>query len=189
MDLRSPLNLLTVLWFGSEVALGLLRRGKGGPATLQDRSSIVILWIVIACSVCAGVALQFVDAWSFRGHPATFRAVAFVLMLGGIVIRSHAILTLGRFFTTRVAIHEEHQMVQHGLYRSLRHPAYTGLLLAFAGLGVSFGNGVSLAVVMVPITTAFLYRIRIEEASLTEAFGEQYREYCRTTKRLIPWVY
>jgi protein-S-isoprenylcysteine O-methyltransferase Ste14 len=125
----------------------------------------------------------------FGIDPIYFRTLALGMMVAGILIRWQAILTLGRFFTTRVAIHDDHRLVQTGMYRTIRHPAYAGLLLTFLGLGVSLGNWVSVLVIVVPITAVFLYRIRIEEESLLEEFGGQYREYCRTSKRLVPWIY
>jgi protein-S-isoprenylcysteine O-methyltransferase Ste14 len=71
----------------------------------------------------------------------------------------------------------------------MRHPSYTGLLLAYLALGVRSLNWVSVGIIMVPVMAALLYRIRVEEAVLTQAFGEQYRAYCAATPRLIPGVY
>jgi len=88
-----------------------------------------------------------------------------------------------------VAIHAEQRIVRHGPYRCVRHPSYTGLLLAFVGLGLSFGSSLSLAAVVVPITGAMLCRIRVEEEALVNALGEQYASCATGTKRLIPGIY
>lgn len=80
-------------------------------------------------------------------------------------------------------------MVNTGPYRYLRHPAYSGALLAFLGFGLCFGNVLSLLVLMLPITMVFLRRIRIEEAALLQALGEPCRSYIAQTFRLIPWLY
>jgi len=79
--------------------------------------------------------------------------------------------------------------VRTGVYRFVRHPAYTGLLVAFLGLGVSLGHWLSLIAVMVPPAAALAYRIRVEEAALLESLGSEYAEYCGVTRRLIPGVY
>ncbi|MFO1394504.1 MAG: isoprenylcysteine carboxylmethyltransferase family protein [Steroidobacteraceae bacterium] len=73
--------------------------------------------------------------------------------------------------------------------RGVRHPSYTGALLAFVGYGICLGNWISLAVVTVPIAWAFMRRIEVEELALNGALGERYVAYARRTKRLVPWVY
>ena len=61
--------------------------------------------------------------------------------------------------------------------------------MAYCGLGLCLANWASLAVIMVPIFLVFLRRMHIEEAALLQAFSDQYRDYVRRTKRLIPSVY
>jgi protein-S-isoprenylcysteine O-methyltransferase len=79
-------------------------------------------------------------------------------------------------------------VIAAGPYRYVRHPSYAGLLLAFLGLGVFFGNWLSLGVLMIPITLAVIHRIRLEESMLVSALGPAYNAYCARTKRLIPGV-
>src|SRR5690606_35430450 len=107
----------------------------------------------------------------------------------GMILRFTAIASLGRFFTVDVAIREGHTIKQDGLYKYIRHPAYTGSLLSFLGFGISLNNWISLLVVMVPMTAAFLYRIRLEEDMLTTEFGEAYEAYKRRNYRLVPGAY
>ncbi|MEJ2720876.1 MAG: isoprenylcysteine carboxylmethyltransferase family protein [bacterium] len=169
--------------------MGLLRRARRSGATVHDRGSFAALWVAIGAGVTAGAYLQFA-AWGRMPAAADrLRTAGFGLLVAGLIVRWAAILTLGRLFTTNVAIQTGHRIVRTGLYRRVRHPAYSGLLLAFAGLGVAFGSWLSLAAVMVPITAAVLYRIHVEERALIGAFGEEYREYCNRTKRLVPGVY
>ena len=115
--------------------------------------------------------------------------ISLLLLAGGLVIRWTAILTLGSFFNTRVAIHQDHRLIRTGLYRLVRHPSYSGLLLVFLGLGFSLGNWLSVAVIVVPFFAALLYRIQVEESSLVEALGQDYVEYCKTTRRLLPGIF
>jgi protein-S-isoprenylcysteine O-methyltransferase Ste14 len=114
------------------------------------------------------------------------RLVALGLLVGGLALRWVAILTLGRLFTVDVAIHSDHVVVQTGLYRVLRHPSYTGLLLAFLGLGVSFANWLSILGLLIPITLAVLNRVAKEEQALLSSLGSDYAAYCARTKRFIP---
>jgi protein-S-isoprenylcysteine O-methyltransferase Ste14 len=95
---------------------------------------------------------------------------------------------LGRLFTGFVTIRGGHHLVRSGIYRFLRHPSYTGLLVAHFGLGLSFASWVSVAMSTIPFDVAAVYRIRVEEAVLRETFGDEYNDYARSTRRLFPWV-
>jgi protein-S-isoprenylcysteine O-methyltransferase len=189
VDLRTILQILFFAWPASEIILAILKRAKRDSDTRRDRGSMAILWIVISVSIFTGVLLQFARVPRFGASPLLVQSLALILLAGGILIRWHAILTLGRFFTVNVAVQSGHNIVRSGLYSRLRHPAYTGLMLSFLGLGVAMGNWLSLAVIVFPISAALLYRIHIEERLLRETFGEEYVEYSRTTKKLIPGVY
>ena len=112
-----------------------------------------------------------------------------ILFLAGLALRWYSIGYLGRYFTVDVSIAAEHKLVDSGPYRYIRHPTYTGALLAFVGLGFCFGNWLTTLFLTLPIMAAFLWRIRIEERALLDALGKNYRAYMKRTKRLIPRVY
>ena len=107
----------------------------------------------------------------------------------GLALRWWAIVHLGRYFTVNVSIAIDHKVVDSGPYRLLRHPSYTGALVAFLGLGICSGNYGSLLAFTVPVALVFLRRIAIEEAALTAALAGDYTAYAARTKRLIPWIY
>jgi protein-S-isoprenylcysteine O-methyltransferase len=111
------------------------------------------------------------------------------LFFWGVILRWYSIWYLGRYFTVDVAIAKEHRVINAGPYRLIRHPSYTGALMAFLGFGFSLGNWLSILCLMVPIVAAFMWRIHVEERALTEALGDDYRAYMQRTKRLIPLVY
>lgn len=183
------LTVVVAAWAVSEIVLGVARRATRRSASVRDRGSLALLWVVVGVGVTSGVFLQFVDVGRMTASPGALRSLALALLAAGLIVRWSAILTLRRFFNTNVAIQDGHKIVRSGPYRVIRHPSYSGLLLAFAGLGVAFGSWPSLAAVTLPITAAVLYRISVEERALVEAFGEQYIDYRATTKRLVPWVY
>jgi len=105
------------------------------------------------------------------------------------ILRWYSIGYLGRYFTVDVSISAEHRLIDSGPYRFIRHPTYTGALLAFLGLGFCLGNWLSILFLSLPIIAVFLRRVRIEERALLGALGEQYRPYMRRTKRLVPFIY
>ena len=112
-----------------------------------------------------------------------------VLMIIGIVIRFIAIRTLGQFFTVNLNLADNHQLIKTGLYKFIRHPAYTGSLLSALGLAISLNNLISLFVIFIPIFFVFIYRINIEENLMQSRFGNEYNEYKNKTKRLIPFIF
>lgn len=180
--------LLVALFPLSEIALGIFRRAKPESSRNEDRGSLRVLWIVITFSVFAAVACQWVPAARLPHLPVLRLSLFLALLIGGLVLRWAAILYLGRFFTMNVAIHDGHALVQWGMYKFVRHPSYTGMLLAFLGLGVSYWNWLSMLSLMIPITCAVANRILTEERALRTAFGAEYDAYSARTKRLIPWL-
>ena len=78
---------------------------------------------------------------------------------------------------------------RRGPYRVLRHPSYTGLLLAIAGCGLMLGTLVGTAAAVVLVSIALVYRLRKEELALTAALGDRYRQFAAWRARLIPYVW
>jgi protein-S-isoprenylcysteine O-methyltransferase Ste14 len=182
-------NVVAVAWPISEVILGLLSHGKRRSAAVRDRGSLVVLWVAIVAGVTLGNLIRFTRVGSIGVSPAVFVPAALVLLVCGLALRWTAILTLGHLFTPEVAVRPGQQIVRTGVYRHVRHPAYSGLLLAFLGLGLAFDNWLSLVVLFTPILFALTYRMRVEEKALLEILGREYADYCGTTRRLIPGLY
>jgi protein-S-isoprenylcysteine O-methyltransferase Ste14 len=181
--------LISLIWVLSEVVLAFAKRSFSSSAEKRDQSSLRLLWLTIAIAVTLGVLLGIRGIGYIPGVIPWVPYSGLVLMLLGLVARWSAIITLNRYFTVDVAIATDHQLVERGLYRHIRHPAYAGSLFSFLGLGVAFSNYLSIIVIIVPITAVFMYRIKVEEAALHSAFGDQYAAYCRRTKRLLPGIY
>ncbi|MCB9643784.1 MAG: isoprenylcysteine carboxylmethyltransferase family protein [Myxococcales bacterium] len=117
------------------------------------------------------------------------QVVGLFVMIGGIVLRQTAIRTLDRHFTYQLCLRPDHQIIRKGVYRLLRHPSYTGTLLEMTGLLLVGRNAIALGLFGVSAALLFAWRIQREEALLQARFGEEYREYMRTTWRLIPWLF
>ena len=180
--------LLGAIYGLSEFGL-LLTRHSGARVESRDRHSLALLWIVIFISLALGISMTSIYPAARLPHPRAFYFLGLLLFVTGVVLRWIAIIRLGKFFTVDVAIAKEHRLVDSGPYRFVRHPSYTGALVAFVGFGFCLGNYLSILCVMVPITAAFLWRIRIEERALLDALGDDYCVYTRRTKRLLPFIY
>ena len=181
-------QFLGITFLISEVLLTVTRRSRG-TGVRQDRSTLQMLWLVITVSLCASVYLAAHFGAAAMTHRHLFASIGAVTFALGLAVRWWAIIMLGRFFTVDVQIEKNHELVERGPFRFVRHPSYTGVLLAFLGLGLSLGNWLALLILLVPITAAFVHRIDVEEHALKEALGEQYADYMRRTKRLFPGLY
>jgi protein-S-isoprenylcysteine O-methyltransferase Ste14 len=188
MNLGTTILAVSIVWLVSEILLVRSRRSKSAEKR-RDSFTIWILWLAIASAIGGGIYFGTRSFGSLGEASTTARVAGIVLIIAGIVVRWTAILTLKRQFTVDVAIRNDHKLITHGIYHYLRHPAYAGTLLSFAGLGFTFANWVSIVLVIVLVTLAFLRRIQVEERVLLEQFGAEYERYCRSSKRLIPFLY
>ena len=193
MSLSAALGLI---FFASEVLLTITRRSRTKTGEKLDRSTLGTLWVVIALSIAAGIfvassrALRagFVGLFDFPRLP-WLPALTIALFALGVTLRWWAIVTLGRFFTVDVVVEKDHQLVDRGPFRWVRHPSYTGVLVAFVGWTLTLHNWIAMAVVLVPILIAFIRRMNVEEEALLGALGERYAEYMKRTSRLVPFIY
>ncbi len=180
--------LTYVLWISSEIFLNRFVRSGKTDMKAVDKNSELYLWLTILVSVTTGVMIASMYPFPIFSN-AHFALIGIFIIILGVIIRFVAIKQLGRFFTVDVTIRQDHQLVQNGFYKFLRHPSYSGSLLSFVGFGFSLNNWASLAIVFLPTFFTFLYRMNIEEDVLTEQFGQHYKDYMRNTKRILPFIY
>jgi protein-S-isoprenylcysteine O-methyltransferase Ste14 len=180
---------LQLIFFISELGLLIFKRAKSGRIKNErDRRSLLILWIVIALSLCAGPWVAAYHIWGIDNYT-TAEITGITIFALGFIIRWIAVYQLGRMFTVNVVISDQHSLKTSGLYQVVRHPSYSGLLLIIVGLGVSLNSLASLLVMFVPGFIALNYRISIEEQALTEEFGQQYTDYKSRVRGLVPRIY
>ena len=149
---------------------------------------------VVMAGVVVGLSVQlastaFLPQFAMTRHRYATYWLGIALMLLGVGLRWYAIRTLGRSFAQDVAIRTDQTLIQSGPYRLVRHPAYSSTLLTMTGMGIVLATGASLFVILLCGLTGVLYRIRIEEAALLDAFGQAYRDYMQRTYGLIPYVW
>ena len=176
-------------WVASEVLVAVVTRTRRGGGNVRDRGSMLLLWIVIFASITACEWVRDTVPATMFGGAYWLRLAALTVLVAGLAIRWTAILTLGKSFSANVAIRESQTVYRKGLYRFVRHPSYSGLVLIFLAVGLHARNWLSLVLAVAPTTLALFYRIHVEERALREAFGEEYAEYSRDTKRLVPGIF
>lgn len=189
MTIAMMARVLSLAWIVSEVLVLLVTRTRRGEGKVQDRGSLLVLWVVIGCAMTLGGWLSAVDHAAAMHSPAWMLTVVVLLMALGLAIRWTAIVSLGKSFSVNVAIHATQRLYTRGLFRWVRHPSYTGMVVIFLAVGLDTRNWLGLAVIFVFPVAALLYRMHVEEAALTGAFGAEYVAYSARTKRLIPGIY
>jgi protein-S-isoprenylcysteine O-methyltransferase Ste14 len=108
------------------------------------------------------------------------------LLFAGLFIAIWARIALGGNWSAKVTLKENHELVQRGPYRAVRHPIYSGLLLMILGTAILTGQ-VGGFVVLAFCSCGLWMKLRREEALLTKHFPE-YSEYTRRTSALVPFV-
>jgi protein-S-isoprenylcysteine O-methyltransferase Ste14 len=109
------------------------------------------------------------------------------LLVAGLVFAIWARITLGANWSGTVTVKENHELIQTGPYHLVRHPIYTGLLLALLGSALAQDLWTSLAAVALFFFSFWIKLLR-EEQFMRETFGEKYAAYCARTKRLVPFL-
>src|ERR1700693_1570296 len=126
-------------------------------------------------------------AWRFVPDSAAIAYTGLALTIAGTGFAIWARAFLGRNWSANGTIKQDHQMIQSGPYAVVRHPIYSGFLLALLGSALALGEVRGL----LSFTLAFLtwwLKSRLEENFMPQRFGCEYTAYKRRVKALIPFV-
>ncbi|WP_120212053.1 methyltransferase family protein [Epilithonimonas arachidiradicis] len=184
--------ILMGAWLFTEVFYKSQMSSNNSDQKGKDKSSLSLLWIVIISSISLSIFVSYIHFEDFNLMMTTQNWIIYlglVVLFIGILTRFLIIKSLGKYFTVDVTIRQGHKIKKDGIYSVLRHPSYAASLLTFLGLGLFLNNWLALFIAFIPPFLAFLYRIKIEEKALTEQFGQDYLDYKKSTKKLIPYIY
>ena len=179
----APFAVLEAWWIAR--ARGTVRTKSAEP--LWSRLSYLAVFAV-GILLLAGwprvAPLDRVRLW--RSTMTTF-AVGLTMSWLGVAFAIWAREHLGRYWSGRVTLKEGHKLIRTGPYRVVRHPIYTGGLVALAGVAVARGDVRGLVGLVLSIAV-FLRKIFLEERVLLGHFGDEYRDYRREVRALIPFI-
>ncbi|MCW3976645.1 MAG: isoprenylcysteine carboxylmethyltransferase family protein [Candidatus Bathyarchaeota archaeon] len=157
----------------------------------EDWTSLPFILITGMGFVAAVLDFVFLQNLQFQ----VFGLVGLALVVVGGYLRMKARVQLRKkagfdnlVSTSRLQIVEGHTLVKDGLYQRIRHPLYLGEILRNFGIVLIFSSGYGMLFIVIG-AILLLFRIHAEEEMLIEAFGSEYEDYKRKTKRLIPYVY
>jgi protein-S-isoprenylcysteine O-methyltransferase Ste14 len=168
------------------VEIYLVIKRSSVPHKKYDRNTLVVL--IICCLLWFLISILFIYKKIGNISPI-FIYIGIILACIGFIIRQKSVITLGKYFTTTVYIHDNHKLIKKGPYRIIRHPSYTGLLLELLGFSLAITNIYSVVLLFVMIFPILLYRIIIEEKALINEFHQEYKEYRVKTKILVPFLF
>lgn len=140
--------------------------------------------------VVAGFWLMFETSWKWLnvklwpGTPAVLWAGVALTALG-VGISISARFTLGANWSGVVTLKQGHELIRKGLYRSIRHPIYTGILIACVGTQLIHGHLRGWVGFLV-VAATFYFKARREERFLKQEFGAGFEEHVRQTGMFLP---
>lgn len=159
------------------------RTAKGALET----ALLSLAWIAFCVPLVWVWSNAFASAeFDLRPTPLVAGAVLYAAGLW-LFHRSHA--DLGTNWSITLEVREEHRLVTEGVYRRIRHPMYSALLLFALGQAVALPNWVAGPSYLVVMALLVALRLGPEERLMRETFGARYDEYAVKTKRIVPGVW
>ncbi|WP_460674011.1 methyltransferase family protein [Larkinella ripae] len=158
------------------------------PATNPSERSFTRLVMVVA--VVISMVIHFSVRW-LADYPvfpvhSVVQSIGCLLCAAGVAFAIWARTHLGRNWGMPMSVKEKPDLVTTGPYRTIRHPIYTGILLAMFGCLVT--AGFMWLIWLLLFGAYFIYSARKEENRLLDLFPTDYRAYQKRTKMLIPFL-
>ena len=175
------LSWATYWWVASRGAKAVERREPLGSRLLHVLPLLIAIWLLGAQRVPGA----FLNDRLYRWEPWEFWVAALVTATG-LLFTVWARVHLGRNWSGTVTIKQDHELIASGPYALVRHPIYTGLLLAFVGSAMARGE-LRGAIAVLVAWAALWRKLRLEERWMAERFGQQYEAYCRRVPTLVPF--
>jgi protein-S-isoprenylcysteine O-methyltransferase Ste14 len=167
-----------------------VRRTKHEPRMHRQIDGLekFLLVVVIGGSVLLPVLYLFTPLLSFADYelPTLLPPCGAAIMLLALWLfwRSHA--DLGQNWSVSLELREEHQLVTHGVYRSIRHPMYAAIWLFGIAQALMLANWLAGCSSLVPFAVMYVLRVPREEQMMREFFGQAYVDYASRTGKMIP---
>lgn len=189
-----PWNIFFLIGFIVYVAIrGVFEhRAKSNEKTIRKLDALekMLLFLVGVGSLLLPFLYLFTPWLAF----ADYRLPAFAPWCGAAIMvfalwlfyRSHA--DLGRNWSVTLELRKGHQLVKHGVYRSIRHPMYAAILLFDIAQGLLLENWLAGWFALLTFAVMYFVRTPLEEQMMCEFFGQEYRDYMQQTGRLFPRI-
>ncbi len=167
----------------------LVRRSRPAQGEQTDRGSLAFIGIASWIGSIAAFAVASNSRFAIIQNRKTWFAVGLAILLLGRLLRKHCWKMLGQHFTGDVKASVDQPVIDKGAYRWVRHPSYTGGILAYFGTGLALTNWLSALLITISGAAGYTYRVYVEEKALQANLGGRYQEYMQRTKRFVPFVF
>jgi len=161
-----------------------VQRQGSGARLLQVASLVVAYWLILGSPFWLNGTVMLDNLLPAISAVAVF---GLILTIAGMLFCAWARITLGRNWSGTVTIKQDHKLISTGPYRLVRHPIYTGLIVAALGTAIVFLRAECFLGVVL-MTLSFWYKMSIEEQFMLQQFGEEYARYRSRVRALIPFV-
>ena len=176
--------LVFLLWFitAARSKQTIQSRERGA-----SRCAVWIVWLAWFLLLSHGFR-NTVLTQRFAPMSDTAAYVGLAVTLAGLGFSVWARFYIGRNWSGLIELKKDHQLIRTGPYAIVRHPIYSGFMLATLGTAIAYGE-VSGLVAFILILAAWGYKSRLEEKVLIEHFGAEYERYRKDVKGLIPLLW
>jgi len=168
-------------WLASRRVKPTERHEPVGSRLLHVLPLLFAVWLLLGERAPGSLLNERLFPWA----PWEFWVAAFITAVG-LLFTVWARVHLGRNWSGTVTIKRDHELIATGPYALVRHPIYTGLLVAFVGSALARGEWRGVLAVIV-VWAALWRKLRLEERWMVERFGEQYIAYRRRVPALVPF--
>jgi protein-S-isoprenylcysteine O-methyltransferase Ste14 len=188
MNLASPFQWIQFCWiaFGLYWLVSALNRKVTKRRETYFQRLLYTLPLVIAAYLLYRPVAHFgwLETRLLRVSLAS-EWIAVAITAAGTALAIWARWHLGSNWSGVVTLKEGHELIRSGPYRTIRHPIYTGILLALIGTAASVGEIRGLIAVAVALFSFYL-KARREESFLSQEFGPRFAEHQRRTGMFLP---
>lgn len=136
--------------------------------------------------IVALVVIRLLHTGTLAVQSPVLKVIGLILFASGLALAIWARVYLGRNWGMPMTQRAEPELVTSGPYRFVRHPIYSGLLLAL--LGTALATNLYFLLVLVIVGAYFIYSATVEERTMNTSFPADYPSYKAHTKMLIPFV-
>lgn len=177
--------VLAIAWTAFGLYWGAPSKGpQSGEFKWYRLLRLVILASVFALLFWKATAIGFLGR-RFVPYILGLGWIGFVAAVLGMLVASWSRIALGRYWSDKVIVQTEHQLIRNGPYSRMRHPLYSGVLLAVLGTAVVLGEIRGLLSFVILLVN-YTIKAKREERILAERFGTEFRAHVAHTGFLLP---
>jgi protein-S-isoprenylcysteine O-methyltransferase Ste14 len=187
MNANDICGYLWITWWLLWIALAFgSKKTKQREGLVSRLTYILVAWL----AMYAMLSTRSLGAWArveILPYQAWMGPLGIAITALGFALTLWARFTLGRNWSGNVTIKVDHELIRTGPYRIVRHPIYTGIIVALIGTAIARDQWRGVVAVVLLWASFTIKRLK-EEQFMRKTFGEQYVDYSRTTGAIFPAV-